>query len=131
MDSRQKTEFRLIDGFAASMHDELAWELDDQGHGALTFGMAAKAEFLSELLRDPTLRNMDDVTSLHERAAEAAMRLTEHDQTPVEVTNGWHIEAHGGGHIRLDHDLSVAAVLSALVLARGAEPNTLIPLNNR
>ncbi len=130
VDGRQKTDFLLIDGFAASMHDELAWELDGQGHGALTFGMAAKTELLSELLRGTALRNAGSIASVHERAAKAATLLTERDQTPVEVINGWHIEAHGGGHIDLDADLSVPVVLSALVRARAAEPNTLIPINS-
>jgi putative transposase len=129
-DGRQKTDFLLIDGFAASMHDELAWELDGQGHGALTFGMAAKTELLSELLRGTALQNAGSIASVHERAAKAATLLTERDQTPVEVINGWHTEAHGGGHIDLDADLSVPVVLSALVRARAAEPNTLIPINS-
>ncbi len=128
VDGRQKTDFLLIDGFAASMHDELAWELDGHGHGALTFGMAAKIELLSELLGDTASRRVERLTSLHERAAKAAALLTEREQTSVETINGWHIEAHGGGHIELNADLSVSAVLSALVSARAAEPNTLIPL---
>ena len=32
VDKRQKTDFLLIDGFAACMHDELSWELDLLGN---------------------------------------------------------------------------------------------------
>jgi uncharacterized caspase-like protein len=42
VDKRQKTDFLLIDGFAACMHDELSWELDLLGHGVLTSSMGAK-----------------------------------------------------------------------------------------
>lgn len=34
----------IVDGFAAALHDELAWELDSLGHGALTFTMRNPGE---------------------------------------------------------------------------------------
>jgi hypothetical protein len=42
VDTRQKTDFLLIDGFAACMHDELSWELDLLGHGVLSCSMGAQ-----------------------------------------------------------------------------------------
>jgi hypothetical protein len=129
IDERQRTDFLLIDGFGASMHDEVAWELDLLGHGALTFAMGGRP------------MGYPDVSGQHARLAKAVREgdedhvrtalcrhvpnpvtyLTEGEQSSVEVINGWHIESKGGGAIPLLGDLTLARVLDALERARQSE----------
>jgi len=132
VDKRQETDFLLIDGFAACMHDELSWELDLLGHGVLSCAMGAKP-----MGTDPAIDRMEEEVklaravregdekylrgALHRHTPNPVTYLTEGDQTSVEVMNGWHIEAKGGGTVDLLGDLTLARVLDALERARTAE----------
>jgi len=127
VDKRQKTDFLLIDGFAACMHDELSWELDLLGHGVLTSSMGAKPavdwkEGEAKLAR--AAREGDETYlrgALHRHTPNPVTYLTQGDQTSVEVINGWHIEAKGGGSVDLLGDLTLYRVLDALERARIAD----------
>ncbi len=138
VDKRQETDFLLIDGFAACMHDELAWELDLLGHGALSCSMGAKpAVMAGSDIRDEHARLAKAVregdeeylrAALHPHTPNPVTYLTEGDQTSVEVINGWHIEAKGGGTVDLLGDLSVPRLLDALERARTADAHSSVPL---
>lgn len=139
VDERQASDFLLIDGFAACMHDEVAWELDLLGHGALSFAMGARTD-----ARKGPDASTHDQTSLaravrerNDAATRAALcrhtpnpvtYLTDGDQCAVEVINGWHIGPQGGGSIELLGHLSVPSVLNALERARSADDGAAVPL---
>ena len=59
--------------------------------------------------------------ALHRHTPNPVTYLTQGDQTGVEVMNGWHIEAKGGGSVDLLGDLTLYRVLDALERARIAD----------
>jgi hypothetical protein len=128
-DERQRTDFLLIDGFGASMHDELAWEVDVLGHGALSFAMGARPTGYPDpsaqhaRLAQAVRKGDEDYvrTALCQHVPNPVTYLTEGEQTSVEVINGWHIQPQGGGTVDLLGDLTLDRVLQALKRARESE----------
>lgn len=90
------------DIFAASLHDELAWELDDHGHGAHT--LAFKAMFLPKIMKPSLPRHgLPFPQPVDELRNGGVSWITEDEQHAIEYTNG-HMEVHGAGHFYLDKD---------------------------
>jgi len=136
LDQRQRTDFLLIDGFAASMHDEVAWEVDLLGHGALTFAMGGRPTGYPDTAAQHTrlaqaVKEGDEDyvrTALCRHVPNPVTYLTEGEQSSVEVMNGWHLGPKGGGTVALVGDLTLARVLHALERARQSEPHSDVEL---
>jgi hypothetical protein len=115
----------VVDGFAAALHDEYAFELDQLGHGALTFAMKNPGNAHVDPARLAKAVNEGDESYLR-FALEAFVPnpvtyLTEGDQHSIDVINGHHVDVRGGGSIGLSEAPQLGALLGALEWARSAE----------
>lgn len=136
LDDRMGAGFLLIDGFAAAMHDEYAWESEYLRHGALTFSMAARSKAAEErpwsdysrLAR--AVREGDEGflrRALHAHVPNPVTYLSGGDQNSLDAISGHQIEVKGGGFIEIGN-VSAQRVLDALARAREAEMHTEIRL---
>lgn len=112
-------------------------ELDRVGHGVLELLDGCQADEFR-----PGTHRMEEETKLARAVREGDEQylrwalhrhtppcdVTQGDQTAVEVTSGWHMEAQGGGTVDLDGDLTLPRVLDALERARNAELRSRVEL---
>lgn len=96
--------------FGAALSDELAWEFEEQGHGAFTFAFRGQSSSFASITEQPTepdLRN-------------GLVRLmTDGEQSGFEYENG-SLTVLGAGHVDLStHDaLTSGQVRAAMSTAR-------------
>ncbi len=91
------------DILAASLHNELAWELEDFGQGAHT--LAFKAMFLPKIVGPALPRYPPPFPQPQDELRNGGVSwVTEDEQHAIEYTNG-HMQVHGAGHFYL-HELS-------------------------
>lgn len=120
------THFLLIDGFAAALHDELAWELDSLGHGALTFTMRNRGN--AHVDQNRLARAVEEQDEEYLRLALQAFvpnpvtYLTEGDQHSIDLINGHSLEIKGCGGIGLLDGLVLDQLLEKMEHVR-ANPN--------
>lgn len=112
----------ILDGFAAAMHDELAWEIDALGHGALTFTMANPGN--AHVDRDRLARAVEQGDERYLRLAlqgfvpNPVSYLTEADQHSLDLLNGHLLEVKGLGSVDVLGDVSLDQLLTALEQVR-------------
>lgn len=100
------SHFLLIDGFAAALHDEFAWELDSLGHGALTFTMRNRGN--AHIDQNRLARAVEEQDEEYLRLALQAYvpnpvtYLTEGNQHSIDVINGGLLQIKGCGEIGID-----------------------------
>jgi hypothetical protein len=120
------SHFLLIDGFAAALHDEFAWELDSLGHGALTFTMRNPGN--AHVDRNRLARAVEERDEEYLRFALQAYvpnpvtYLTEGDQHSIDLMNGHHLEIKGCGSISLLDGFVLDQLLEKMEEVR-ANPN--------
>lgn len=123
----------IPDGFAAALHDEVAWELPSLGHGALTFTM-----------RNPGNAHVDRnaLAEAVEQGNESYLRLalqgfvpnpvtylTEGDQHSLDLINGHLLEIKGLGSVDVLGDISLDELLGAVDRIRASpEPGNHIEI---
>jgi hypothetical protein len=114
--NREDQRLFVCDAFGACLADELAWELDERGHGAFTF--AFKAMF------GPGIQDPDRLRS------GGVSWLTNGEQHAFEYTNG-HLEVIGGGSIELYGGVEVrsSSLRLAMNQARNVPPEVDVPLH--
>jgi hypothetical protein len=118
----------VVDGFAAAMHDEFAWELNNLGHGALTFSMRYPGNDHVDM--DALARAVNENHQSYLRFALQAFvpnpvtYLTEGDQHSIDAINGHRVEVKGGGSVELGSRASVEELLEGLEWARTAPLGT-------
>ena len=136
LDDRSRTDFLLIDGFAAALHDEYAWEMDYLGHGALTFSMAtgrnrdpadsrADEKRLARAVRDgdePAIRK-----ALYPFVPNPVTYLTEGEQSSIDLINGHWLAVKGCGSVDVLDVAPVPVLLDALSRARDADLDDDVP----
>lgn len=124
-------DFLLVDGFAACLHDESAWEIDYLGHGALTFAMGNRGNAHVDGAKLARAFLGDDREylrfALQSSVPSSVALLTDGDQTSFEVINGWTATVHGADdNIVLDPDtFSLDGFLSSLEDGRAKLRGTL------
>jgi len=114
--NREDRRLFVCDAFGACLADELAWELDERGHGAFTF--AFKAMF------EPGIHDTDHLRS------GGVSRFTGGEQHPFEYTNGA-LEVIGGGSINLSEATEVRSsrLRMAMDQALNVPPDASVPLH--
>jgi hypothetical protein len=93
----------IPDAFAAALHDELAWELDSLGHGALTFTLRYPGN--QHVDQSRLARSVEEGDDAYLRLAlqgfvpNPVTYLTEGDQHSLELTNGHLLDVKGGAQL--------------------------------
>lgn len=132
MDPRHTVDFLLIDGFAASLHDELAWELEELEHGALTFSRRNRGNAHVDQARLARAARTGDESylrfALQAFTPNPVTYLTQGDQTAIDFINGHHLTVEGGGEIEILERTSIPRFLAALERARDAAFGEEIPI---
>jgi hypothetical protein len=116
------------DIWAASLHDELAWELPELSHGALIFTLKnpgnAHVDFwkLGEAVHD---NDQDYIRmALQGSVPNPVTYLTEGDQHSIELINGHALQVKGVGYFELPFDqFSPVQMMDTLERARDAGHN--------
>lgn len=95
--------YLLIDGFAAALHDELAWELEAWGHGALTFTMRNPGNAHVDPNRLARAVENGDLEylrlALQAFVPNPVTYLTEGDQHSIDLINGHSLQIKGCGTV--------------------------------
>lgn len=108
----------ILDGFAAAMHDELAWEIDALGHGALTFTLAnpGNAHVDADRLAQAVERRNETYLrlALQGFVPNPVSYLTEADQHSLDLINGHLLEVKGLGSVDVLGDVSLDQLLAVL-----------------
>lgn len=123
-----RREALLVDAFAAAMHDEMAWEVGDLGHGALTYAMTARRPLTiggdSELaLAIETQDEMAIRRIMYKVAPNPVSYLTQGDQHSLDLVNGHALEVKGLGALDILGSPSVQEICHALErLRESADP---------
>jgi hypothetical protein len=118
----RRSRLLITDGFAAAMHDELAWELDSLGHGALTFSMANRGN--AHVDRDRLAKAVEQGDEIYLRLAlqgfvpNPVSYLTDADQHSLDLINGHWLEIKGLGVVEVLGDASLDQLLDALERVR-------------
>lgn len=113
----------LIDGFAAALHDELAWELEAWGHGALTFTMRNPGN--GHVDRKRLARAVEENDEEYLRLALQAFvpnpvtYLTAGDQHSIDLINGHSLQIKGCGTIDVLGQPTRDQLFRAIEEARG------------
>lgn len=108
----------ISDGFAAALHDELAWELASLGHGALTFTMRNRGN--AHVDRNVLAKAVEQGNEAYLRLAlqgfvpNPVTYLTEGDQHSLDLVNGHWLEIKGWGGVDVLGEVSLDEVLDAL-----------------
>lgn len=102
------------DILAASLHNELAWELEDFGQGAHT--LAFKAMFLPKIVGPALPRYPPSFPQPQDELRNGGVSwVTEDEQHAIEYTNG-HMQVHGAGHFYL-HEVGYSLTSEQVRLA--------------
>jgi hypothetical protein len=129
-DERHSTDLLLIDGFAASLHDEAAWELERLGHGALTFAMRNRGNRHVDRGRFARAVKTNDEAflrfALQAFTPNPVTYLTEGEQNSVEVLNGHGLSVQGSGRIEVLSRPKPDDLFEALERARDADDGELV-----
>lgn len=108
----------IPDGFAATLHDELAWELDSLGHGAFTFTMQNRGNaHVDENVLAKAVQQGDEAylrLALQGFVPNPVTYLTEGDQHSLDLTNGHWLEIKGWGSVDVLREVSLDELLSAV-----------------
>jgi hypothetical protein len=94
----------VVDGFAACLPDEFAYELDELGHGVLTYTMKARKATGADLRLAAKIPSVMD--------------LTNSEQTDIDVISGWSVTVGRGRSVEIQRLMSVDDLISALYKAR-------------
>ena len=125
-DDRHPRDFLVIDAYAASLPDELAWELDHLGHGALTFTMRRRGNGHVDLGRlAKAVDEGDDEYvrfALHSFTPNPVAYLTEGDQHSIDAINGHSISVMGAGDVEVEPETTLEHLLADLHHAKFAYP---------
>lgn len=123
----RRSQLLITDGFAAAMHDELAWELDALGHGALTFTMANRRN--AHVDRDRLAKAVEQGDETYLRLAlqgfvpNPVSYLTDADQHSLDLLNGHWLEIKGLGVVDVLGNVSLCQLIDALErVRRGPQP---------
>lgn len=112
----------IPDGFAAAMHDELAWEIPALGHGALTFAMANPGNAHVDEGRLAQAVELGDDTylrlALQGFVPNPVSYLTEADQHSLDLINGHSLDVKGLGTVDVLGEVSLDQLLTALEQVR-------------
>lgn len=114
--------FTIPDGFAAALHDELAWELDHLGYGALTFTMRNTGS--KHVDRNSLAKAVEQNDEAYLRLAlqgfvpNPVAYLTEGDQHSLDLVNGHWLEIKGWGCVDVLGSVSLDEILDALEQVR-------------
>lgn len=127
-------DFLLIDGFAACLHDEEAWELDSLGHGVLTFTMRNPGNSHVDSKRSSrAIRTGTDqayvAIALQAFTPNPVTYLSAGKQNSIDVINGHALQVVGAGEVELSGEATVAQLSAALEWARDADPGARVELN--
>jgi hypothetical protein len=120
------------DMWAASLHDELAWELDELGHGALTFAVLMQGNgYVDHDALAYAVHTGEDRyirMALKSFVPNPVTFLTERDQHEVRLTNGHYLEVVGAGACELADAERVSRdqILDVLDRARKARRRELL-----
>lgn len=110
--------YLLIDGFAAALHDELAWELEAWGHGALTFTMRNPGNVHVDPKR--LARAVEENDEQYLRLALQAFvpnpvtYLTEGDQHSIDLISGHALQIKGCGTLDVLGQPTIDQLLRAI-----------------
>lgn len=115
--------YLVIDGFAAALHDEKAYELTSLQHGVLTYAMKNRGNAHVDTAQLAWAVNNNDDRILRAAlqcwAPNPATYLTRGKQHSVEVINGHYFTVHGLGDIELESsDVRTVEVLHAFEALR-------------
>lgn len=123
-DERQQRDFLVIDGFAACLHDESAWEFEYLEHGVLTFSMRHRGNAHVDSAR--LARAVWDGDgqylrfALHAFTPNSVSFITDGQQTSIDVINGHLVQIPGGGETELPDTPSLPRMLDDLDRGRSS-----------
>jgi hypothetical protein len=116
------THYLLIDGFAAALHDELAWELEALSHGALTFTMRNRGNAhvdQNRLARAVQEQDEDYLRfALQAYVPNPVTYLTEGDQHSIDLINGHEMEIKGCGTVDVIGEVTLDQLLEKVEQTR-------------
>lgn len=122
--------FTVVDGFAASLHNEVAWELDSLSHGALTFTMKhpGNAHVESERLARAVDQGDDEYLRLALQAfvPNPVTYLTRGDQHSLDLVNGHYLTIKGHGSVEIGDTTTLSRLVAAMDRARVGRLNEVI-----
>jgi hypothetical protein len=97
----------VVDGFAACLPNQFAFELEALGHGVLTYTMKARKATGADLRLAASVPSVMDITG--------------GEQTDLDVISGWTISVRSGNSVQLQAPMSLRSLLSAIDKARSAK----------
>ena len=116
------TQYLLIDGFAAALHDEVAWELEALGHGALTFAMSNPGNHHVDQSRLARAVQENDQAylrlALQAYVPNPVTYLTEGDQHSIDLINGHAMEIKGCGTVDVINKVTLDQLLEKIEQTR-------------
>ncbi len=125
--------YLLIDGFAAALHDEYAWELEELEHGAFTFTMRNPGNAHVDRNRLARAVNENDETylrlALQGFVPNPVTYLTEGEQHSIDLINGHAMEIKGCGTVDLINEVTLDQLIEKIEQIRASsDPNIKITL---
>jgi hypothetical protein len=120
----------LRDCYLACLHDQCAWEMEELGHGAMTFTLKHPGNSNANPARLATAVRMKDnaaiAAALHAFVPNGVEWLTEGDQSMILVTSGHNVQVCGAGDFELPDVVTADRFKDALRRAAAAPYNEVI-----